>query len=144
MKLSTAILKGCVLYPHHSRYIPYDNANGASTLGAAYAALVDGKSEWVRNYQTDYEYKEFPVLTYWVWDPISHANSRVEQVIWIYENPLGRFRWSRERLAKWVARHEKKWVKQGKKVDAYEMSEVKRKVWGPKLSHKWFGKDVIK
>ena len=120
MRLSQAILKGCKHYPHHSRRVPYDNANGASTIGAAYAALTNGGIEWVRRCQSDYEYQEFPVILYWVRDPVSHGDELVESVIWRYENPDGGFVWSRERIAKWVAKCEKKWVKQGMGIDVGE------------------------
>ena len=117
MKLSDAILKGCKLYPTHSRYIPWDNANGASTVGAAYAGLVNGDHEWVRLCQTDYEYREFPVLVYWVWCPISHRDE-----LWRLEDPRGTKIWSRERIAQWVANLERKWVREGKVVDAYQQA----------------------
>jgi hypothetical protein len=112
--LSQAILKGCLLYPHHSRFVPFDNANGASTVGAAYAALVDGRSEWVRNCQTDYEYREFPVLAYWVRDPISHRDNLLEDVIWRLEDLGG----SRESIAAWVGIREERWIREGVRVDS--------------------------
>lgn len=143
MKLSTAILKGCKLYPHHSRYVPWDNANGTSTVGAAYAALVDGNAEWIRHCQTDYEYSEFPVLVYWVWCPISHRDELLETAIWRLEDPRGSKIWSRERIAEWVANLERKWEREGRVVDVCKPPVVKGKCWGPKLIHKWFGKDVI-
>ena len=133
MRLSEAILKGCKLYPHHSRYVIYDNANGTSTVGAAYAGLVDGRVEFVHNCQTDHQYRDFPVLGYWVWDPISHGDNLVESVIWIYETPNSRFLWSRERIAKWVARHERKWLKQGKPIDVF----IPEKPRGPHPNRRW-------
>ena len=120
MRLSEAILKGCELYPYHSRYVPYDNANGTSTIGAAYAGLVNGNHEWVRNCQTDYQYREFPVLGYWVRDPIQHSfECLLDDAVWMWESPHGNFKWSREKIAKWIARRERKWVREGKKVDAF-------------------------
>ena len=120
MRFSEAILKGCKHYPHHSRQVPFDNANGASTVGAAYAGLVNGRGECVRNCQTDYQYREFPVLGYWVRDPIQHSTEcLMDDAIWMFENPHGEFVWTRERIAKWVRRHESKWARKGKKVDAF-------------------------
>ena len=140
MKLSKAILKGCKLYPAHSRYVPYDNANGTSTVGAAYAGLVAGDAEWLQNLQVDYEYREFPVLAYWVRDMISHRDNLLEDAIWRLEEPKGMKIWSRERIASWVEWHERRWEKWGVVVDAHEVSKVRGKSWGPHAMYKVYGR----
>jgi hypothetical protein len=113
MRLSDAILKGCELYPKHSPFAHYDKFNGASALGAAYAAVSPSQNP--TDFTKDLGCEKFPVLRYetrclvghrkvWLWDAMDNL-----------EIALG---WSRERIAHWIRDREEKWEKEGRVVDA--------------------------